>query len=117
MDWSLLSPFYTVSLGPSYGIAAGDNSFFAVGQYDQILESVPFNPPVPQISSELRVTGRPFLSFTGPEFHGYEIDGTDVLPPVWHPLATVTNVSATTTLPVSAATNSPARFYRVELLN
>lgn len=117
VDWTLLSPFYTVSLGPSFGIAAGDNSFFVVGLDGQILESAPFNPPAPQISSELRVTDRPFLSFTGPEFHDYEIDGSDVLPPAWQPLTTDTTVSATTTLPVSAATNTSARFYRVKLLN
>ena len=117
LDWTLLSPFLTVSLGPSYGIVAGDNSFLLAGRFGQILESTPFNPPVPQITSGLRITDRPFLSFAGPEFHGYEIDGTDVLPPVWQALVTDTNVSATTTIPVSAATNSPARFYRVKLLN
>jgi hypothetical protein len=117
VDWTLSSPFLTVSLGQSFGIVAGDNSFLLAGRFGQILESGPFNPPTPHITLKLRVTDRPMLSFTGPEFHGYEIDGSDGLPAAWQTLATDTNLSATTTLPVSAATNSPTRFYRVKLLN
>jgi hypothetical protein len=117
VNWTLFSPFLTVSLGPSYAIVPGDNSFLLTGRFGQVLESAPFNPPVPQITLRLRLTDRPFLSFTGPEFHGYEVDGTDVLPPVWQTLATDTNVSSTTTLPVSASTNSAVRIYRVKMLN
>jgi hypothetical protein len=117
VNWTVFGPFLTVSLGPSYAIVPGDNSFLLAGRFGQVLESAPFNPPAPQITLRLRQTDRPFLSFTGPEFHGYEIDGTDVLPPVWQTLATDTNVSPTTTLPVSATTNSSARIYRVKMLN
>ena len=117
VDWTLRTPMRAVSLGQSYGIVSGDDSFLLAGRFGQVLESAPFNAPTPQITLGLRLTDRPFLSFTAPEWHGYEIDGSDVLPPVWVPLATGTNLSATTTLPVSAATNSPARFYRAKLLN
>ncbi len=117
VDWALRNSIRPLTLRPCYGIVAGDSSFLVVGQEGQVFESASFNPPAPRITLGLRQTDRPFLSFTGPEAHGYEIDGTDVLPPVWQTLGTVTNVSATTTLPVGAATNSNTRFYRVKLLN
>ena len=82
-----------------------------------MIESGLFNPPPPQINLGLSQTDRPFLSFTAPEGQGYEIQAADSFPPDWHPLLTVTNSSATTTLPVDAATNAPTRFYRVKLLN
>jgi hypothetical protein len=117
VNWALRTPISAVSLQPSYNIVAGDSSFFVTGLNGEVLESGSFNPAAPQITLGLIETDRPFLTFTGPEAHGYEIDGSDILPPVWQLLTTVTNVSATTTLPVSAATNSAARFYRVKLLN
>jgi hypothetical protein len=117
VNWSLRSPFSAISLQPLYNLIYGDTSFFLTGLAGEVLESGSFNPPADEISLVLSETDRPFLSFTGPEGRGYEIDGADTLPPVWQSLATFTNVSATTTLPVSPATNSNARFYRMKLLN
>lgn len=117
VNWNLRNSITVASLQPVYNVVAGDSSFFVTGLNGEVLESGSFNPPADQINLALYITDRPFLSFTGPEARGYEIDGTDVLPPAWQSLTTFTNVSATTTLPVSPATNANARFYRVQLLN
>jgi hypothetical protein len=117
INWTFSSVMRNSTLQPLYGIVAGDNSFFVAGYEGEVLESLPFNPPAAQITLGLRQTMQPFLSFTGPEFHGYEIQAADSFPPVWQPVAVVTNAGFTTTLPVSPSTNGPARFYRARMLN
>lgn len=117
LNWMLRTVLNNVTLQTPYNIVAGDNSFFLLGYDGEVIESGLFNPPLPQINLGLRQTDRSFLSFTAPEGQGYEIQSADSFPPDWQPLLTVTNSSATTTLPVSAGTNVSARFYRVKLLN
>jgi len=65
---------------------------------------------------KFRQTGSAMLSFCGPETHGYDIQSSDALPPVWQFLKTVTNLSATTTIPDNAATNSPCGFTALSCL-
>ncbi|HYV28169.1 MAG TPA: hypothetical protein VFA77_11585, partial [Candidatus Eisenbacteria bacterium] len=117
VNWALSTALSSITLQPLYGIVSGNNSFFVAGYQGEVLESIPFNPPEPQVSLALKQTEQTFLSFTGPEYHGYEIQSSDGLPPVWQPLGTLTNASATTTLPISAGTNLSSRFYRVRLLD
>ncbi|MDB6111595.1 MAG: cell wall/surface repeat protein, partial [Pedosphaera sp.] len=117
VNWTLRTALNSVTLQPLCNIVAGDNSFFLLGYGAEVIESGLFNPPAPQINLGLRQTDRTFLSFTAAEGHTYEIQSADSFPPTWQSLMTVTNASATTTLPISAATNNNARFYRVKLVN
>lgn len=82
INWTFSSVMRNSTLQPLYGIVAGDNSFFVAGYEGEVLESLPFSAPAPQITLALRQTAQPILSFSGPEFHGYEIQATDVFPPV-----------------------------------
>jgi hypothetical protein len=117
VNWTLRNVLNTVTLQPLYCAVPGDNSFFLLGYEGQVLESGLLNPPVPQITLGLRQTDRPFLSLAAPEGQGYEIQSTDSFPPDWQPLLTLTNTSATTTLPVKPSGTNNARFYRVKSLN
>lgn len=56
-------------------------------------------------------------SFTAPEFHAYEIEAADNVATGWQTIATITNASAMTTVPVGLGTNGPSRFYRARLVN
>ncbi len=117
VNWTLSSSLRTLTQQPFYGIVSGDNSFFLAGYEGEVLESGPFNAPAPEVTLGLRQGAQTFLSFTGPENQGYEIQASDSLPGSWEPILTVTNVSATTTLPVNPGTNGASQFYRVRLLN
>jgi hypothetical protein len=117
INWTFNNTLRNSTLQPIYGIVCGDNAFFVVGYGGEVLESGPFNPPPPEIALTLKSGPQPFLSFTGPESHGYELQGSDILPPVWQTLVTITNYSSTTTLPVSTSTNTNSRFYRARFVN
>jgi hypothetical protein len=117
VNWNLSAALRSLTLQPLYSVVSGDNSFLLIGYQGEVLESGPFVPPMPQVNLSLKQTDQSLLSFSGPEYHGYEIQSTDGLPPNWQPLLTVTNVSATTTLPISTSTNPVARFYRARSLN
>jgi hypothetical protein len=116
-DWSFRKSFDLVSRNPTFGIAFGDDSFIAVGLMGQVLESGLFHPPPPVVEMGISRTDRRFVSFTGAELHGYEIQKSESLTGVWEPLFTVTNLSARTTIPDVSATNSAMRFYRAKLLD
>lgn len=117
VDWVRHRAFDPVTIWSLYSVIYGDNTFLSVGSYGQILESVPFNPPPPAISLALRPGNPSCLSITAPEWHGYEILSATSLPPIWESLTTLSNFSATTTIPVVPTTNSSARFYRARSLN
>jgi hypothetical protein len=117
VNWILSTALSSVTLQPLYGIVSGENSFFVAGYQGEVLESLPFVPSEPQVTLALKQAEQSFLSFSGLEYHGYEIQGSDVLPPSWQPLVTITNASSITTLPISGGTNFSSRFYRVRLLD
>ena len=116
-NWTYRPVFTAVSTSPMYGIVYDGDTFVISGYTGQILQTVPFHPGTPAITLRFRQTDRALLSFTGPETHGYEIQSSDTLPPVWQTLNMATNLSATTTIPDNTATNSSMRLYRVRLLD
>jgi hypothetical protein len=105
----------SATISSLYTAAYGDTSFFAAGSWGQILESLPFNAPTPSFSLELKRNLPGFLWMTGPEAHGYQIDSTDSLSNAWTPVTVITNLSATTILPVGSSNG--ARFYRGKVVN
>jgi hypothetical protein len=100
----------------TYAAVWGDDSFILTGYFGQVLESSLFHPSAPQFSLSLRPGTRPFLSVVGPEAHGLEIQSSDTWPPGWQTLTTCTNLSPTTFLPDTCATNVASRFYRAKML-
>jgi len=81
------------------------------------MESGPFVRPPTRITLGLLQANPLALSITAPEYHSYEIQTSDSLGSPWVTLGTLSNFSATTYLPVSAATNSNSQFYRVRSLD
>jgi hypothetical protein len=116
INWALRPAFTQVTMQATYAAVWGDDSFILTGYFGQVLESSLFHPSAPQFSLSLRPGTRPFLSVVGPEAHGLEIQSSDTWPPGWQTLTTCTNLSPTTFLPDTCATNVASRFYRAKML-
>jgi hypothetical protein len=116
-DWTLTNGVRNYFPTVAYGLTAGPNSFFVAGYFGYIMESSPFVQPPRQITLGMLQAIPPVLSITAPEYHTYEIQASDSLLSPWLTLGTLSNFSATTYLPVSPATNSNSRLYRVRSLD
>ena len=117
VNWTISNTVRNYFPTYAYGLTAGTNSFFVAGYFGYIMESGPFIRPATQITLGLLQANPPVLSITAPEYHGYEILASQPLGSPWVSLGTVSNFSATTYLPVSAATNSNSQFYRARSLD
>jgi hypothetical protein len=115
INWTLNNSIRNYFPTVAYGLTAGPNAFFVAGYFGFIMESGPFIRPPTQIT--LGLLQGSVLSITAPEYHSYEIQASNPLGPPWVTLGALSNSSATTYLPVSAATNFNSRFYRARSLD